>query len=84
MHDRPLAEAAEESMPDSTEKNLGEVIRYLRREKDILEKEHELALQKAARLQGQVDHLQRSLDESRLALEGVILNPPSPLTSFLK
>ncbi|KAJ1569617.1 hypothetical protein HK405_014080 [Cladochytrium tenue] len=68
MHGVQAAPAdSAEASPD----NLGEVIRYLRREKEILEKEHELALQKTVRLQLQVDHLQRSLDETRLALNDV-------------
>ncbi|KAJ1549152.1 hypothetical protein HK405_008935 [Cladochytrium tenue] len=62
------AQAAPVDSAEASPDNLGEVIRYLRREKEILEKEHELALQKTVRLQLQVDHLQRSLDETRLAL----------------
>ncbi|KAJ3076331.1 hypothetical protein HDU98_004315, partial [Podochytrium sp. JEL0797] len=53
------------SIQESERANL---IRHLRREKEILEKENELALQKVNRMQGQMDHLQRSLDDARAVL----------------
>ncbi|KAJ3218533.1 hypothetical protein HDU67_005092 [Dinochytrium kinnereticum] len=58
----------EGSISSETEKNLADVIRYLRREKDILEKEREVSEQKIARMHSQIEHLQRSLDEARVIL----------------
>ncbi|KAJ3414464.1 hypothetical protein HDV05_006557 [Chytridiales sp. JEL 0842] len=52
-----------------SDKNLSEVIRYLRREKDILEREQEVSAQKLLRLQQQTEHLQKSLDETRAVLD---------------
>ena len=47
---------------------LGEVIRYLRREKDIIEVQHELSVQEARRLKQQLDYTQSSLDQVRETL----------------
>ena len=47
---------------------LGEVIRYLRREKDIIEVQHELSAQEAKRLKQQLDYAQSSLDQVRETL----------------
>ena len=47
---------------------LGEVIRYLRREKDIIEVQHELSVQEARRLKQQLDYTQTSLDQVRETL----------------
>jgi nucleoprotein TPR len=48
---------------------LGEVIKYLRREKEIVQTKLEIALQEADRSRLQIDHLQKALDENRLLLE---------------
>ncbi|KAJ3087632.1 hypothetical protein HK102_010618, partial [Quaeritorhiza haematococci] len=48
---------------------LREVVRFLRRERDILQTKHELALQEGERLKKQVEHLQKSLDETRALLD---------------
>ncbi|KAI9363002.1 TPR/MLP1/MLP2-like protein-domain-containing protein [Zopfochytrium polystomum] len=65
----PSQIGAEENIQASSDKNLADVIRYLRRENDILDKKHEVALQQSIRLQQQVEHLQRSLDETRQSLD---------------
>ncbi|KAJ3105848.1 hypothetical protein HDU97_007492 [Phlyctochytrium planicorne] len=62
------AEGAEGVASSESEKNLADVIRYLRREKDILEKEREVAEQKIVRMQLQISQLQGSLDEARISL----------------
>ncbi|KAL2914443.1 Protein mlp1 [Polyrhizophydium stewartii] len=49
--------------------DLREVIRFLRREKSILETRLEVAVQETQRMSLQVDHLQRSLDETRALLD---------------
>ncbi|TPX30564.1 hypothetical protein SmJEL517_g05905 [Synchytrium microbalum] len=49
--------------------NLKEVIKFIRRERDILQSKHELALQETQRLRQQTEHLQRSLDETRTLLD---------------
>lgn len=48
---------------------LREVIRFLRREKDILFTKHEIVCQENQRTQLQIDHTQRSLDETRAILQ---------------
>lgn len=48
---------------------LQELNNYLRREKEILEVQHELKVQEAKRLQQQLDYAQSQLDEARLKLE---------------
>ncbi|KAJ3076005.1 hypothetical protein HDU99_001435, partial [Rhizoclosmatium hyalinum] len=45
------------------------LIRHLRREKEILERENDLAAQKVNRMQHQLDHLQKSLDDVRTTLD---------------
>ncbi|KAJ8326896.1 Protein mlp1 [Batrachochytrium dendrobatidis] len=49
--------------------DLREVIRFLRREKSILDTRLEVAVQESQRLTLQVDHVQRSLDETRALLD---------------
>ncbi|KAH6570117.1 hypothetical protein BASA62_004475 [Batrachochytrium salamandrivorans] len=49
--------------------DLCEVIRFLRREKSILDTRLEISVQESERLTLQVDHIQRSLDETRAVLE---------------
>ncbi|KAJ5379827.1 uncharacterized protein N7496_002255 [Penicillium cataractarum] len=48
---------------------LQEVIKYLRREKEIVEVQHHLSTQEAKRLRQQFDYTQSQLDETRLKLE---------------
>jgi nucleoprotein TPR len=72
LKDQPPAEsepAGNATTEGEATRNLSEVIRYLRREKDILDREHEIATQKTVRMQQQIDHLQRSLDETRALLD---------------
>ena len=48
--------------------NLQELIKYLRREKEIVDVQLELSLQEAKRLKKQLDYTQSQLDEARLKL----------------
>lgn len=48
--------------------NLQEVIKYLRREKEIVDVQLELSTQEAKRLKQQLDYVQSQLDETRLKL----------------
>lgn len=48
---------------------LQEVIKYLRREKEIVEVQYHLSTQEGKRLRQQLDHTQSQLDETRLKLE---------------
>ncbi|KAI1858196.1 hypothetical protein JX265_010864 [Neoarthrinium moseri] len=58
------------AQPTSTDVNsLRELASYLRREKDILEGQHEMTVQEAKRLQQTLDYTQSQLDETRLKLE---------------
>lgn len=50
--------------PPDTE-NLQEVIRYLRREKEIVDVQYELSMQEAKRYKQQLDHTQAQLDQTR-------------------
>ena len=54
---------------DKTIQDLRQVIRFLRREKDIIQTRFDLASQENARFSIQVDHLQKSLDETRAILD---------------
>ncbi|KAJ3025016.1 UNVERIFIED_CONTAM: hypothetical protein HDU68_007564 [Siphonaria sp. JEL0065] len=66
MHQQGASSSdVDESVHDAERANL---IRHLRREKEILEKENDLAVQKSNRMQNQIDHLQRSLDETHEVL----------------
>ena len=49
--------------------NLQEIINYLRREKDIVDVQLELASQEAKRLKQQLNHSQSQLDDARLKLQ---------------
>jgi len=49
--------------------NLQEVIKYLRREKEIVDVQYHLSTQESKRLRQQLDFTQSQLDESRLKLE---------------
>ncbi len=55
--------------PTSTLENLQEVIKYLRREKEIVDVQYELSLQEAKRYKQQLDYAQSQLDETRLKLD---------------
>lgn len=55
--------------PTSSQNNLQEVIRYLRREKEIVDVQYELSLQEAKRRKQQLDYAQSQLDETRLKLD---------------
>lgn len=54
--------------PTSGLENLQEVIKYLRREKEIVDVQLELSAQEAKRLKQQLDYTQSQLDETRLRL----------------
>lgn len=55
-------------VPKSDTENLQEVIKYLRREKEIVDVQLELSTQEAKRLKQQLDYIQSQLDETRLKL----------------
>ena len=55
-------------IPKSDTDNLQEVIKYLRREKEIVDVQLELSIQEAKRLKQQLDYIQSQLDETRLKL----------------
>ena len=59
------------SSVDNSQEELREVIRFLRREKDILQTKLELSLQEGERATVQLEHLQKSLDETRATLDEV-------------
>jgi nucleoprotein TPR len=62
-----------ENEPSSTTgpalENLQEVIKYLRREKEIVDVQYHLSTQEGKRLKQQLDHAQSQLDETRLKLD---------------
>lgn len=55
----------------SSDEQLREVIRYLRREKDIIDLQLEFSKQEASRLRQQLDFTSRSLEEARQSLQEV-------------
>jgi nucleoprotein TPR len=57
------------SGPDSSVGEFQKIIRYLRREKEIVDVQCELAVQESKRLKKQLDYTQSQLDETRLKLE---------------
>ena len=57
-----------ETDPTAGLDNLQEVVKYLRREKEIVDVQLELASQEAKRLKQQLDYTQSQLDDSRLKL----------------
>ena len=68
---RPLTEDDEEqgsATPSAGMENLQEVIKYLRREKEIVDVQLELSAQEAKRFKQQLDYTQAQLDETRLRL----------------
>lgn len=54
--------------PKSNTDNMQEVIKYLRREKEIVDVQLELSTQEAKRMKQQLDYIQSQLDETRLKL----------------
>ncbi|KAJ3322833.1 hypothetical protein HDV06_002694 [Boothiomyces sp. JEL0866] len=64
--------SAEGEQTENTQGNLtelNEVIKYLRREKEIVDTKLQIARQEAERSRLQIEHLQKSLDESKLVLD---------------
>lgn len=61
-------EAPIEDAPGSSLDNLQEVIKYLRREKEIVDVQLELSAQEGKRLKQQLDYTQIQLDDTRLRL----------------
>lgn len=57
------------ALPNSDLQSLQEVIRYLRREKEIVDVQHELSMQESRRLKQQLDYSQSQLDEARVRLD---------------
>ena len=65
-----LAEGESENPTASSEfTDLQEVIKYLRREKEIVDVQYHLSTQESKRLRQQLDHTQTQLDETRLKLD---------------
>ncbi|KAI9675502.1 MAG: hypothetical protein M1829_003306 [Trizodia sp. TS-e1964] len=54
---------------DRSIEDLREVIKYLRREKEIVDVQYELQIQESKRVKQQLDHVQSQLDEARLKVE---------------
>lgn len=69
-----LEENQEGPVSTKTVTDLTEVIKYLRREKEIVETKLQLALSESERSKLQLDHVQKSLDESRAVLEEVFID----------
>lgn len=68
MTERVFEESAVSS-PDKNMEELREVVRFLRREKEIIQTRLDLALQETERATAQINYLQKSLDETRAVLE---------------
>lgn len=65
-----IAEGEEETEGASTDlESLQEVIKFLRREKEIVDVQYHLATQESKRLQQQLNYTQAQLDDTRLKLE---------------
>lgn len=64
-----LTETEGEATSTGDLQNLQEVIKYLRREKEIVDVQYHLSLQESKRLRQQLDHSQSQLDETRLKLD---------------
>ena len=64
-----LAEGESDAASGPTLENLQEVIKYLRREKEIVDVQYHLSTQESKRLKQQLDHTQSQLDETRLKLD---------------
>jgi nucleoprotein TPR len=63
------AEGEENEIAGPALENLQEVIKYLRREKEIVDVQYHLSTQESKRLKQQLDHTQSQLDETRLKLD---------------
>ena len=61
-------EPMQEGSPNAGLDNLQEVVKYLRREKEIVDVQLELSSQEAKRLKQQLDYTQSQLDDARLKL----------------
>ena len=61
-------EGSSEDTPASGLDNLQEIIKYLRREKEIVDVQLELSAQEGKRLKQQLDYVQSQLDDTRLRL----------------
>lgn len=67
-HITSLKEGASKDVPASGLDNLQEVIKYLRREKEIVDVQLELSAQEGKRLKQQLDYIQSQLDDTRMRL----------------
>lgn len=67
-HTSSSDEGPSEDIPASGLDNLQEVIKYLRREKEIVDVQLELSAQEGKRLKQQLDYTQSQLDDTRLRL----------------
>ncbi|KAL8723063.1 MAG: hypothetical protein Q9225_000534, partial [Loekoesia sp. 1 TL-2023] len=71
LQKRPVADESDQPEDQATSSglvNLQEVIKYLRREKEIVDVQLELSTQEAKRLKQQLDYTQSQLDDTRLKL----------------
>uniref|UniRef100_A0A093V3K5 Nucleoprotein TPR n=1 Tax=Talaromyces marneffei PM1 TaxID=1077442 RepID=A0A093V3K5_TALMA len=64
-----VAEEEESEGTSSSLESLQEVIKYLRREKEIVDVQYHLSTQESKRLRQQLDYTQSQLDDTRLKLE---------------
>jgi nucleoprotein TPR len=64
-----MAETEETEGTSSSLESLQEVIKYLRREKEIVDVQYHLSTQESKRLRQQLEYTQSQLDETRLKLE---------------
>lgn len=67
-HSSSRYEGPDEDIPASNLDNLQEVIKYLRREKEIVDVQLELSAQEGKRLRQQLDYARSQLDDTRLRL----------------
>lgn len=65
----PPKMAGVEDLESTQEGGMGEVVRYLRREKDILQLQLEAAQQEIKRLKNQVEVMNKSLEDAKLQLQ---------------
>lgn len=63
-----MGDSAEHDALDKKTEDLREVIKYLRREKEIVDVQYELCLQESKRLRQQLDYSKATVDETRLLL----------------
>lgn len=63
-----MDESGEHDAADKNIEDLREVIKYLRREKEIVDVQYELCLQESKRLKQQLDYSRATVDETRLLL----------------